>query len=159
MERIVECIPNFSEGRRSEVVDAIVAAIESVKGVVMLASEMDPSHNRSVITFVGEPEACVEAAVRAAGRAGLRAGNRDRDHLVAAQGKLPRTAGSGSGPGSAPRAGHGPGPADEPGSRQPVAVPPGQLGDQQMSLPPAPGGENGQAVIARDMRPGEGQVT
>src|SRR5437667_12129241 len=69
MERIVECIPNFSEGRRSEVVDAIVAAIESVKGVVMLASEMDPSHNRSVITFVGEPEACVEAAVRAAGRA------------------------------------------------------------------------------------------
>ena len=66
MERIVECIPNFSEGRRSEVVDAIVAAIESVKGVVMLASEMDPSHNRSVITFVGEPEACVEAAVRAA---------------------------------------------------------------------------------------------
>lgn len=69
MERIVECIPNFSEGRRPEVVDAIVAAIKSVPGVVMLDREMDASHNRCVITFVGEPEACVEAAVRAAGRA------------------------------------------------------------------------------------------
>lgn len=69
MERIVECIPNFSEGRRAEVVESIVAAIKTVPGVVLLGSEMDPNHNRSVITFVGEPEACVEAAVRAAGRA------------------------------------------------------------------------------------------
>src|SRR5687767_5279569 len=69
MERIVECIPNFSEGRRAEVVDAIVDAIRSVAGVVLLDREMDASHNRSVITFVGEPDACVEAAVRAAGRA------------------------------------------------------------------------------------------
>src|SRR5437879_6128652 len=69
MERIVECIPNFSEGRRVEVVDAIVAAIRSVEGVVLLDREMDASHNRSVITFVGEPEACIEATVRAAGRA------------------------------------------------------------------------------------------
>src|SRR5262245_20903814 len=69
MERIVECIPNFSEGRRVEVVDSIVAAIKSVQGVVLLDREMDPSHNRSVVTFVGEPEACVEAAVRAVGRA------------------------------------------------------------------------------------------
>jgi glutamate formiminotransferase / formiminotetrahydrofolate cyclodeaminase len=69
MERIVECIPNFSEGRRAEVVDSIVAAIKSVQGVVLLDREMDSSHNRSVVTFVGEPEACVEAAVRAVGRA------------------------------------------------------------------------------------------
>ncbi|MEW6733740.1 MAG: glutamate formimidoyltransferase [Acidobacteriota bacterium] len=69
MERIVECIPNFSEGRRPEVVDAIVAAIKSVAGVALLDREMDASHNRSVITFVGEPDACVEAVVRAASRA------------------------------------------------------------------------------------------
>ncbi|MCS6886045.1 MAG: glutamate formimidoyltransferase [Acidobacteriota bacterium] len=69
MEKIVECIPNFSEGRRREVVDSIVTTIESVPGVVLLDMEMDADHNRSVITFVGEPMACVEAAVKAAGRA------------------------------------------------------------------------------------------
>jgi glutamate formiminotransferase/formiminotetrahydrofolate cyclodeaminase len=69
MERIVECIPNFSEGRRPEVIDAIIAAITEVAEVVVLDQEMDADHNRAVITFVGTPEACVEAAVRAAGRA------------------------------------------------------------------------------------------
>jgi glutamate formiminotransferase/formiminotetrahydrofolate cyclodeaminase len=69
MEKIVECIPNFSEGRREEVVEAIVAEIKAVPGVVLLDREMDASHNRSVVTFVGEPDACVEAAVRAAGKA------------------------------------------------------------------------------------------
>ncbi len=69
MEKIVECIPNFSEGRRVEVVDAIVESIKSVPGVVLLDREMDGSHNRCVITFVGEPDACVEAAVRASGKA------------------------------------------------------------------------------------------
>ncbi|MBK7996393.1 MAG: glutamate formimidoyltransferase [Blastocatellia bacterium] len=69
MEKIVECIPNFSEGRRKEVLDQIVATIKSVPGVVLLDQEMDASHNRSVVTFVGEPEACVEAAVRASGKA------------------------------------------------------------------------------------------
>lgn len=69
MKRIVECVPNFSEGRRSEVVDEIVAAIRSVPGVVLLDREMDPDHNRSVITFVADPDAAVEAAVRATGRA------------------------------------------------------------------------------------------
>ena len=67
MDKIVECIPNFSEGRRPEVVDEIVAAIKSVAGIVLLGREMDANHNRCVITYVGEPEACVEAAVRAAG--------------------------------------------------------------------------------------------
>lgn len=69
MDKIVECIPNFSEGRRPEVVDEIVAAIKSVAGTVLLGREMDANHNRCVITYVGAPEACVEAAVRAAGRA------------------------------------------------------------------------------------------
>lgn len=62
--RIVECIPNFSEGRDAAVVDAIVAAIEAVEGVYLLRRESDVDHNRSVVTFAGEPEAVVEAAVR-----------------------------------------------------------------------------------------------
>lgn len=62
MQKIVECIPNFSEGRRSEVVDAIVAAIQSVDGVTLLDRSSDADHNRSVITFVGTPEAVEQAA-------------------------------------------------------------------------------------------------
>jgi glutamate formiminotransferase/formiminotetrahydrofolate cyclodeaminase len=69
MNKIVECVPNFSEGRRPEVVDQIVAAIESVSSTVVIDREMDPSHNRCVITYVGEPEAVVDAAVQAAKRA------------------------------------------------------------------------------------------
>jgi glutamate formiminotransferase/formiminotetrahydrofolate cyclodeaminase len=64
MKRLVECVPNFSEGRRPEVVDQIVAAIQSSGGVAMLDKEMDANHNRAVVTFVGEPDACVEAAFR-----------------------------------------------------------------------------------------------
>ena len=60
--QIVECIPNFSEGRRLDVVDAIVAAIRSVPGVTVLDRSSDPDHNRSVVTFVGAPGAVVEAA-------------------------------------------------------------------------------------------------
>lgn len=66
MNRIVECVPNFSEGRRVQVVDAIVAAIQSVPGVVLLDREMDASHNRSVVTFVGGPECVVEAVIAGA---------------------------------------------------------------------------------------------
>lgn len=62
MARIVECVPNFSEGRRPDVVDAIAAAVASVPGVRLLGKEMDADHNRSVITFVGEPTAAAEAA-------------------------------------------------------------------------------------------------
>jgi len=69
MNKIVECIPNFSEGRRAEVVDQIVSAITSVRGAVVLDREMDASHNRSVITYVAEPQTAVEAAVRAAATA------------------------------------------------------------------------------------------
>lgn len=69
MAEIVECVPNFSEGRRKEVVDAIVASIASVSGVHLLDTEMDPDHNRSVITFVGDRPSVAEAALRAAARA------------------------------------------------------------------------------------------
>ena len=54
---LIECVPNFSEGRDAETVHAIQQAIRSVSGVILLRSEMDPDHNRSVITFAGAPEA------------------------------------------------------------------------------------------------------
>ncbi|MBL8164988.1 MAG: glutamate formimidoyltransferase [Anaerolineae bacterium] len=60
--KLVECIPNFSEGRRPEVVDAIVSVIQSVEGVRLLDRSSDSDHNRSVITFVGTPDVVVEAA-------------------------------------------------------------------------------------------------
>ncbi|HHY98345.1 MAG TPA: glutamate formimidoyltransferase [Firmicutes bacterium] len=60
--KLVECVPNFSEGRREDVVRAIVAAIGSVDGVRVLDYSMDYDHNRSVVTFVGKPEAVKEAA-------------------------------------------------------------------------------------------------
>ena len=69
MPRLVECVPNFSEGRRREVVDQILAAIASVPGVTLLDAEMDPDHNRSVLTFAGEPEPVMEAAFRAVKKA------------------------------------------------------------------------------------------
>ncbi|MEY4070657.1 MAG: hypothetical protein RL721_1271 [Candidatus Eisenbacteria bacterium] len=65
MPRLVECVPNFSEGRRREVVDRILDAIAAVPGVTLLDREMDPDHNRSVLTFAGEPEPVMEAAFRA----------------------------------------------------------------------------------------------
>ena len=61
--KIIECIPNFSEGRRLDIVDQIVEAIASTPGVKLLDRESDPSHNRSVITFAGDPESVLEAAV------------------------------------------------------------------------------------------------
>ncbi len=69
MNKIVECIPNFSEGRDASIVKAIASAIASVPNVVVLDQTMDSDHHRSVITFAGEPEAVLEAAVRAAARA------------------------------------------------------------------------------------------
>lgn len=65
MPRIVECVPNFSEGRDRALVEAIVAAASAVPGVVLLDSEMDADHHRSVVTLAGEPDAVVEAAFRA----------------------------------------------------------------------------------------------
>ena len=61
---IVECVPNFSEGRDAAKIDAIVEAIRSVPGVVLLDREVDADHNRSVLTFAGPPATVVEAAFR-----------------------------------------------------------------------------------------------
>ena len=65
MSPLIECIPNFSEGRRVEVVDAIVAAIRATPGVVVLDRTMDADHNRAVVTFVGDAPGVAEAAFRA----------------------------------------------------------------------------------------------
>lgn len=59
---LVECVPNFSEGRRPEVIAAIVAAIAEVDGVQVLDQQSDATHNRCVITFVGQEEAAAQAA-------------------------------------------------------------------------------------------------
>lgn len=69
MDKIVECIPNFSEGKREEVIDKIAGEIRKVKGVKLLDVESDADHNRSVITFIGEPEAAGEAAFLATKKA------------------------------------------------------------------------------------------
>jgi glutamate formiminotransferase/formiminotetrahydrofolate cyclodeaminase len=66
---IVECIPNFSEGRRIEIVDQIEAAIAAIEGVHVLDRHMDGDHNRSVITFAGHPEGVLEAAYAGIARA------------------------------------------------------------------------------------------
>ena len=64
MRKIVECVPNFSEGRRKEVIDQIAGAIAVVPGVHVLDVQSDADHNRTAVTFVGEPEAVEEAAFR-----------------------------------------------------------------------------------------------
>lgn len=69
MTKVVECVPNFSEGRKAEIVDAITDAVRSVEGVRVLDVEMDPSHNRAVLTFVGEPGRVKEAAFASASKA------------------------------------------------------------------------------------------
>ncbi len=61
---LVECIPNFSEARRADVVEKIVASIQTVAGVQVLDKHSDLDHNRTVITLVGEPDAVEEAAFR-----------------------------------------------------------------------------------------------
>jgi glutamate formiminotransferase len=69
--KIVECVPNFSEGRRPEVIDEIVGAMVAVPGVRLLDKEMDPNHNRAVVTIVGEPEPVLEGAFRGIAKAAV----------------------------------------------------------------------------------------
>jgi glutamate formiminotransferase len=66
---IVECIPNFSEARRPEVVEAIMRSISSVEGVSLLDRHSDADHNRTVLTFAGSPDGVEEAAYRAIAKA------------------------------------------------------------------------------------------
>src|SRR5215813_7652662 len=69
MKRLIECVPNFSEGRDAAKVDALIHVMSSVPGVYVLDREMDADHNRCVITLAGEPDAVGEAAILAAGKA------------------------------------------------------------------------------------------
>jgi len=66
MDRLVECVPNFSEGRNEETLRTLVAAVTAVPDVVLLDQERDWDHHRAVLTFIGTPEAVAEAAVVAA---------------------------------------------------------------------------------------------
>src|SRR5712671_4086544 len=65
MQKIIECVPNFSEGRDLEIVRQITAAIESVEGISLLNVDPGASTNRTVVTFAGSPEVAIEAAFRA----------------------------------------------------------------------------------------------
>ena len=67
MNQIMECVPNFSEGRNREVVEAIVAPFKANDRVKLLDVRMDEDHNRSVVTVIGEPEALRDAVVEAMG--------------------------------------------------------------------------------------------
>ncbi|MBQ3849133.1 MAG: glutamate formimidoyltransferase [Clostridia bacterium] len=69
MAKIVECVPNISEGRNPEVVEAVVNEIRKVPGVTLLDYSSDASHNRSVLTFFGDPERVADAAVAVAKKA------------------------------------------------------------------------------------------
>ncbi len=66
---MIECVPNFSEGRRADVVEEIVRAIGQIDGVTVLDHSRDETHNRSVVTFAGSAEPVVRAATAAVGRA------------------------------------------------------------------------------------------
>jgi len=82
--KLVECVPNFSEGRRPEIISAIRDAIASVPGVAVLDVSSDVSHNRSVLTFVAPVESAVQAAVNGIAKA------RDLIDLTTHQGEHPR---------------------------------------------------------------------
>ncbi len=69
MEQIVECVPNFSEGRNPAVIKEITDAIEAVAGVMLLDVDPGANTNRTVVTFVGSPDVVAEAAVRGVKRA------------------------------------------------------------------------------------------
>src|SRR5271156_3388940 len=69
MKRLVECVPNFSEGRDASKVDAIVSAMREVPGVYLLDRESASNHTRGGVTPAGEPEAVAEAALRGVGKA------------------------------------------------------------------------------------------
>lgn len=69
MAKLVECIPNISEGRRPEVIEAVVDTVRGTAGVTLLDYSSDTSHNRTVITFLGSPEGVEEAAVALAKKA------------------------------------------------------------------------------------------
>ena len=84
MAKLVECVPNISEGRRPEVIEAVVDEVRRTPGVTLLDYSSDTSHNRTVITFLGSPEGVAEAAVAVAKKAA------DLIDLTVHQGEHPR---------------------------------------------------------------------
>jgi glutamate formiminotransferase/glutamate formiminotransferase/formiminotetrahydrofolate cyclodeaminase len=71
-DRIVECVPNFSEGRNADTLRALVDAVRAVSGVALLDQTMDADHHRAVLTFAGAPDAAAEAAFQAVKAASAR---------------------------------------------------------------------------------------
>lgn len=69
MAKLIECVPNISEGRNKEIIEAVVDTVRQSAGVALLDYSSDPSHNRTVITFLGEPEAVKSAAISLATKA------------------------------------------------------------------------------------------
>src|ERR1700685_3760216 len=69
LRQLVECVPNFSEGRDAAKIDAIVASVLAVPEVALLDRESDADHNRCVLTFVGPPAAVADAALRGVAKA------------------------------------------------------------------------------------------
>ena len=65
MRQIVECVPNFSEGRDKEIISALGDSVKGVSSVKLLNVEPDKDYNRTVVTFIGDPKGAVEAAFRA----------------------------------------------------------------------------------------------
>jgi glutamate formiminotransferase len=81
---LVECVPNFSEGRDKQKIERILAVVRSVPGVKLIDWSMDASHNRAVVTFVGSPRDASEAAFRAIAKA------KEEIDLTTHQGEHPR---------------------------------------------------------------------
>lgn len=69
MARIVQCVPNFSEGKDKKIIEEILDEIRKIKEVKLLDYSMDKDHNRSVVTFIGQPEKVIEAAFNATKKA------------------------------------------------------------------------------------------
>lgn len=69
MAKIVECVPNISEGRNTKIIEAVIDRVRQTKGVTLLDYSSNPSHNRTVITFFGSPEGVKDAAVEVAKKA------------------------------------------------------------------------------------------
>src|SRR4026207_2042664 len=70
MKKLIECVPNFSEGRNMDIIHQITHEIESVEGVKLLNVDPGKATNRTVVTIVGEPEAVIQAAFLAIKKAG-----------------------------------------------------------------------------------------
>src|ERR1700744_5219261 len=70
MTKLIECVPNFSEGVNMDIIKQITDEVEAVEGVRLLNVDPGKATNRTVVTFVGEPDAVIEAAFRAIKKAG-----------------------------------------------------------------------------------------